>query len=154
MRFAAVLLSLCLAVGTVAASLAQSKGVDRKGEAEEYLLPCPIDAGGNAYGTKICEGDQKQFLREYPKAYEGDYESERNVGNCLQSGCSGALRKNPIQACAWRMVLMTSGSPKVNDLDAADLKIACGRLAEAERQDAAQRAAVITAEIQAGKAHR
>ena len=81
------------------------------------------------------------------KALAGDYQARRNMAFCFRVGddgvvCRGWPRPAPIEACAWRAVVLFSGDRRVDGTDTAGLKIDCGKL------DAADLAA---AEAKAGR---
>lgn len=93
---------------------AQSSDID------EHLLIC--------VGTEFCESSQKQFKKWYPLAWRGDYQGGRNVAYCLSTGCDNSVKKNETLACAWRAVILASGSTRVDSGDRANFTTACGRL--------------------------
>lgn len=96
-----------------------------------------------------CKTDQKEFSKWFPKAMRGDYQGQRNIafylsGNSV-TGTHGAIIANKITACAWRMVIIGSGSPHVDSSDTANVKRDCGKLDDVERIAAqAQATALIT----------
>lgn len=95
-------------------------------EASDHLRMCVT-------GNQNCEANRMQFRNEYPKAYARDYQSQRNVSYCLASGCDGAVTQNRPLGCAWRIVIIGSGSPKVDSTDTEFFKAYCiGRLNEIE----------------------
>lgn len=92
----------------------------------------------------VCESDLKQMVeRDWPGAWRGDYQGARNVGFCLRNGCAGSTVKDLISSCAWRLVMIGSGDPQVNDLDARNVEIDCGKLTSAEKAAAYGKAKVI-----------
>jgi hypothetical protein len=111
-------------------------------KAQDYLTPCDSAA---------CKADQQEFLKWYPRAVRGDYQGQRNVAFMLGGRSAGqptgAIAANKITACAWRMVIVTSGSLKVNDGDTFNLKHDCGKLDDVERQAAAAQATLISSRI-------
>jgi len=74
------------------------------------------------------------------KALAGDYQAQRNLAYSLETGEGGAPYE-PVKACAWRVVIVASGSSKVNDSDRANLQAACGKIGEEDRRAAEQLAA-------------
>lgn len=81
-----------------------------------------------------CEASLASFKgKDWPGAWRGDYQGQRNVSFCLSSGCDGAVKENPVGGCAWRIIIMASGSPKVDDTDTQNHKLYCGRLTNVER---------------------
>jgi hypothetical protein len=101
----------------------------------------------SANSAANCKIDQEKFKKEYPLAYKGDYQAQRNAAYCLFTGCDGAIRQNQILGCAWRIVIIASGSPKVDGSDTANLKYNCGQLSEVEFIAAKSQASRIIAKI-------
>lgn len=98
-----------------------------------------------------CQTEQKEFAKWFPKAMRGDYQGQRNVafylgGNSV-TGVQGAITANKITACAWRMVIIGSGSPKVDSSDTANVKHDCGKLDEVERIAAQSQATTLITKI-------
>jgi hypothetical protein len=87
--------------------------------ASDYVTHC------HSADTQWCESSKKQFIKEYPEALKGDYQAQRNVSFCLNDGCDGSVQKNKTLGCAWRLVLLASGSPKVNELDVRNWTSMC-----------------------------
>lgn len=109
-------------------------------DASEYLIECQK-------GETVCEAAYNQFKDEFPKAYRRDYQSQRNVAFCLSRDCDGAIAKQPVFGCAWRMVIVASGSPKVGQTDASALKIDCSKLDKIEMQAAISQADALMRKI-------
>lgn len=69
-------------------------------------------------------------LEEYEKlekgAMAGDYQSQRNLAYWLSGGYN-APPQNPILACAWRLVILESGSPKVDAGDIGNKELYCDK---------------------------
>jgi hypothetical protein len=103
-------------------------------------MATPVDTGqqylseGCADGADRdwCEIQRKQFLKWYPSAHRGDYQSQRNVALCLFDGCGGAIIKNQVTACAWRMIILAGGSMRVDSSDTANMKLCRERLSADE----------------------
>lgn len=76
------------------------------------------------------------------QALSGDYQAQRNLAYYLSTGADGHS-KNPVMACAWRIVILKSGGAKVDDSDRSNKKFDCDQklnsqqLIEAEAQAAA-----------------
>lgn len=130
---------------------AQGGAADRKAEAENFFNALCTETD-KYHGT--CEEEQRDFVSDYQKAFRGEYTPQRNVGFMLYTGSGGAIRKNPIQACAWRMVVLQSGHPQLDTGDTANADLACKRLSASERTAAAARTVAIMGEIAAGKGRR
>ncbi|SER57543.1 hypothetical protein SAMN05216548_12632 [Faunimonas pinastri] len=106
--------------------------------ASQYLQQCPYVGD-----QRVCEQERQSFADDLRRAFQGEYTPQRNVAYCLQTSCDGAVRPNRIQACAWRIVVMSSGSSEVDDSDEANLQRACGELSPAGLEAAKTRAQVI-----------
>lgn len=85
--------------------------------------------------TDACKSAQAQLLLEFPLAYSGVYQAQRNVAFCLSSGCEGAFVRTPLLGCAWRFVIVASGNVEVDASDVSNMKSDCGpnRLGAVER---------------------
>jgi hypothetical protein len=105
---------LALAVGT-----AQAQNV------EDHLRVCDGS-------TDFCDSSQQQFKTWFPRAYQKDYQGQRNVSFCLADGCDGAVQVNKPLGCAWRLVILASGSPKVDSTDTGFFESRCRKFSEAE----------------------
>lgn len=81
-------------------------------------------------------------LQEYEAlekaAKAGDYQAQRNVAYWLSGGYDGAAPLNPILACAWRLVILESGSPSVDSSDVSNKRLYCDRKLDADGLKAAQ----------------
>lgn len=99
---------------------------------------CPDPAKNPSCGKMVnrLEADNR-------KAWQGDYQAQRNVAFCLSDGCGGMVVQNRSLGCAWRMIIIGSGSPKVDSTDTGNLKVYCGGLDAAERSAAQAQAAAI-----------
>lgn len=79
----------------------------------------------------ICIGawaNTSQFDQITAKALAGDYQAQRNLAFGYSSSPYDGQEKNPMLACAWRLVILNSGSPKVDDTDVSNKQLYCGRL--------------------------
>lgn len=118
-------------------------GASRADDATQHTKICT--------GTEIkdwCETSSAEFKKWFPLAYEGDYQGQRNVAYCLLTGCSGAVMINPSLACAWRMVILLSGSSRVDETDQGNFRTACGTLDQARLETAKAQADRLRAMIQ------
>jgi hypothetical protein len=89
-------------------------------KAEDYTTICVATDD-----TAWCEASREQFLAEVPRALSGDHLSQSNVAYCFNTGCDGAVTKNPMLGCAWRVVILVSGSPLVDDIDDRNFETFC-----------------------------
>lgn len=77
-------------------------------------------------------------------ALQGNYQAQRNFAYSLSEE-----RDNHIGACAWRLVILKSGSPKVDTTDVSNVEIHCGKLSALEQEAAASRFEAIHKEMDA-----
>jgi len=77
-------------------------------------------------------------------ALQGNYQAQRNLAYSL-----GMDRNNTIGACAWRLVILKSGSPKVDTTDVSNVEVHCGKLSALEQEAAASRFEAIKKEMDA-----
>lgn len=113
----------------VLASITSSIAFENIEEVKAYIEKHSGDEMPDGYALPItmcsddtCMVDYASMLRDLPKAYKKDYQAQRNVAFCLWDGCQGSVQKNVNLGCAWTIVLLASGSPKVTDLDFKNLK--------------------------------
>lgn len=104
---------------------------DNVAEAKAYIEKHKGDVMKDGYSLPItncaeadeaCITEYAHMLLDLKNAYKKDYQAQRNIGYCLWSGCDGQVQKNATLGCAWVVVLLASGSPKVNELDTKNLK--------------------------------
>lgn len=119
-------------------------------EAIEYLSPC-LNTG--SYTVKDCMEFQDEFVREYINAYSGDYLAISNVSTMFSQPLAGAVRVNDVQGCAWRLVLMRSGSPYLSNLDKDVTKEVCAAAGGLRDQAAVSRANEITVTVRSHRIH-
>lgn len=76
-----------------------------------------------------CEVNKVQFARrDWPKAWQGDYQAQRNVAFCRSNGCEGAVASNKVEACAWRSIILVAHVGATDDSDTQNLKADCGNI--------------------------
>lgn len=97
----------------------------------------------------FCLASAAAFRALYKKAFQGDYHAQRDVAYSLSGGASGVVRDR-VSACAWRLVIIVSGSPSVDVTDQGNVKVDCGRLSPAELAQAKAAAITISGRIAAG----
>lgn len=71
------------------------------------------------------------------KAMAGDYQAQRNLAFGYATG-DQRVQVNSMKGCAWRYVILKSGSPRVDESDVSNFKVYCGKLdpVSAEAADA------------------
>lgn len=137
-RFAAALVAISCLTG--APAFAQ--------KADDYLGYCSEEDNVRSTQKQTCDDVQKEFKKWFQKAMRGDYQAQRNVAFAIggrEFDNKTAFRPNKITACAWRLVIIASGSPEVWSGDTDNVKIDCGKLDDVERAASqGQSAALIT----------
>lgn len=93
--------------------------------------------------TTSCKKMIARLEADNRKAWKGDYQGQRNVAFCFSDGCNNMVLPNRSLGCAWRIVIIASGSPKVDSTDIGNLKVYCGKLDAAERSAAQAQAATL-----------
>lgn len=133
---------LCtLAVGAiVAANLSYAA---HAAPGDEYLSP-GCSTGSN---QSFCEQGRKDFLKWYPRAFRGDYQGQRNVAFCLWDGCDGAVTPNKITSCAWRIIIVASGSLKLDASDTSHMRTCRSQLSADEMVAASGQAQTLASKI-------
>lgn len=111
------------------AALAAARSPERLAVTWEGL-PTPSLGDCTVKGDQdmMCVVSQRGFIDYWPAAWERDYMAMREVTFCFETGCSGAIERRPVDACAWRMAIINSGSPHVDQTDEELLDRACGAL--------------------------
>lgn len=95
---------------------------------------------GNHPKPADCEYGMVSFPDDYEAAKNGDYQGQRNVAFCFQTGCDWAVRENQTLACAWRVVILASGHLEVDSGDQRNAELACGKLDGTARRTAERQA--------------
>lgn len=121
MRYA---LGLLFFAAAIASGHAQTLSSD-----VEYLLgECSVAAN-----ERMCNANHDEFISDYRLAFKKDYQAQRNVAFCLIDGCDGAVKINKPLGCAWRIVILASGSQKLDASDRMNYDIMCkGKLDNTE----------------------
>lgn len=71
--------------------------------------------------------DSGEIAKFKKGAFEGDYQSQRDLAYCLsnRSKCTGETNDGPIEACAWRLVIVASNDKRVMDGDWSNFVVYC-----------------------------
>lgn len=94
-----------------------------------------------ACDSEECAYDKASSLIAMKGAYKKDYGDQRNLAHCLSTSCKGAIIPNETLGCAWRMVILASGSAELDDSDQANFQHYCMRLTGAQLATAKAQAA-------------
>lgn len=62
------------------------------------------------------------------KALAGDYQAQRNLAYGYSTAPYPGQQSNVMLGCAWRIVIVHSGSTKVDDTDISNQRVQCGKL--------------------------
>ncbi|EAU53547.1 hypothetical protein [Mariprofundus ferrooxydans] len=81
------------------------------------------------------------------KAMHGDYQAQRNLAYGYSSHPYAGQEKSPLLACAWRKLILRSGSEKVDQTDTNNFQVYCGQLTEDQQRIAEAQAQRLFAEI-------
>jgi hypothetical protein len=96
----------------------------------DKLAPVPVTTmclGSEAEVTD-CQIEQLGMLKDWPDAWTGNYQAQRNVAHMLSNATSG-VNGDQTQGCAWRIVLTLSGHSEYNGaLDEPNYNLECGGL--------------------------
>lgn len=111
--------SLCSLVFLLALSASASAG-SNDNDVDYLMSGC-----NNAINQELCSFSEKEFRADYKKAYKKNYQAQRNVAYCLIGGCNGAVVENKPFGCAWRAVIIASGSPRVDETDRFNYEAVC-----------------------------
>jgi hypothetical protein len=80
-------------------------------------------------------------------AKKGDYQAQRNLAFGYASLPYKGQEKNPLLACAWYLVVLHSGSPKLGEGDVGNVNVYCGRLTDTSLAASTGQARVIFRQI-------
>lgn len=100
--------------------------------------PAPL---GMFCRTEYCEVTRVTFARQdWPRAWRGDYQGQRNAAFCRSDGCAGAVQIDKAEGCAWRVIIIQGNSLQADSTDTGNLKVFCSQLDAADRHLAAAKA--------------
>lgn len=122
---------LMLLFGVALPAWAQSRDAattKANAEATSYLRTCAATSDDN---QRWCDLNRTSFIADYQKAKAGDYQGQRNVAFFL----AGSMRPveinpvalNPLQACAWRHVILRTGHARADASDVRSAELDCGK---------------------------
>lgn len=80
----------------------------------------------------------QEFEALEKKALNGDYQAQRNVAYWLTGGNNGVPPLNPILGCAWRIVILKSGSTQVDSSDIGNKQLYCDKRLDSDSRAAAE----------------
>jgi len=77
--------------------------------------------------TTALAGDNS-FATVESQAMKGDYQAQRNLAYGYASWPYKGQTKNPILGCAWYLVVLHSGSPRIDQGDIGNVSVYCDKL--------------------------
>lgn len=106
-------------------------------------------------GTSLLLNCALAVAQDQPQTYEevkvlagrGDYQAQRNLAFGYASFPYKGQQKNPLLACAWYLVILNSGSPKLHQGDIGNVTVNCDRLDKKSRAAAEGQARQLFARI-------
>lgn len=119
---------------------------------EAVALPAwaPPPPVSGSCSSEMCAVNQVQFReRDWPSAWRGAYQGQRNVAFCLSTGCEGAVLLDRSAACAWRAVIIETNAADADETDADNLDSDCGKLTDSQRALSVKKADQIIATLRA-----
>ena len=134
------------------------ENMDEAFELEREALPTGVPeapVGGLDCLDVHCAVARAQFdRRDWPRAWRGDYQGQRNAAYCRSSSCGGAVQVNLAEACAWRAIILQAHPTKTDDTDSANIRMDCGKLDQAGIANAIGKAETIYHQIYSRKLDR
>lgn len=90
------------------------------------------------FSTFAAASSMQEYEALEKKAMAGDYQAQRNVAYWLTGGYNNAPPLNPVLGCAWRLVILKSGSPSVDASDISNKQLYCDKRLDADSRQAAE----------------
>ncbi len=118
MRFALAILYACGCV-----DLSEPPGWS---EAADHINASPACVA--TVDPSACEAARQSWPQTYVDALSGDRTAQHTVALCLSSSCGGAIRQDPVLACAWSLVLQGDGAVGAGTVKLANEDCAAERL--------------------------
>lgn len=88
--------------------------------------------------STVSAASMQEYEALEKKAMASDYQAQRNVAYWLTGGNNGAPPLNPVLGCAWRLVILKSGSPSVDASDVSNKQLYCDKRLNADSRKAAE----------------
>ena len=104
---------------------------------------CPLQKENEA----ACRDGRMPFIKDYRAALKGNLAAQRRVARAFSSGENKAVPKDKLEACAWRILIVTTNQKGVNGGDREAMYSDCALAKEA---DAKARSSQINRKILAG----
>lgn len=99
---------------------------------EAPMPPAPLAAIEKPVSVP-CDSNDQQCITEvaagagdWEQALAGNYQAQRNIAFGFST--ANHMVRNPVQACAWRIVILASLSPSIDASDTGNYRFDCGKL--------------------------
>lgn len=96
-------------------------------------------------GDRVCSAAAENARADWPAALARNYQAQRNVAYRFASGEN--VVRNPVQACAWRIIILAADDAQVDASDTANYKLECGRLIPADLEAARATARMLSLRV-------
>lgn len=96
-------------------------------------------------GDSICAAEVDAQRDDWAKALTGDYGAQRNIAFGFSAG--NHVSRNPVQGCAWRMIILAADTASVDQSDPGNYALECGRLSPAQLAKARATAILIAKRV-------
>lgn len=98
--------------------------------AEVLMLVVVLMLGVSAFSAYA---QAETWEQAQAKAMRGDYQAQRNVAFGYSTYSYKGQDKNPMLACAWRIVILKSGNQRVDQTDIGNFEVECGALSKVQK---------------------
>jgi len=143
--------TLALAIGIVSAPFYYYHLTEKQRAIEE---PTSIESAQNA-PQQVDQTDLDNYEAVMDLAWHGNYQAQRNIAYGFVAYPYHNQEKNRVLGCAWYLVVLNSGSTKVDSSDQSNVNVYCRQLEpdllEAAKQNAGEFLAKIKENTKAGK---
>ncbi|MCF7964001.1 MAG: hypothetical protein K9L79_00510 [Methylobacter tundripaludum] len=113
------------------------------------IVPAAPSSGESTvdYPHGVNQSDPNNYAQVLQLAKHGNYQAQRNVAWGFAEQPYNGQEKNSVLGCAWYLVVLNSGNPKVDIGDQGNAKVYCGKLDKGLQEAAAMFAQQFLTEI-------
>ena len=127
--FPIIIASVALSACTAQQAPEPTQQKPEAAQPQASATPDPVQVASSIVAPEKTEASEVSgYEKMEQEALAGDYISQRNIAYTL----SREIPHNPILGCAWRIVIVESGSPKVDQTDTGNMSFECGKLSADE----------------------
>ncbi len=126
--FPIIIASVALSACTAQEASEPTQQKPEVAQSQASATPAPDQAASSSAVPETEVPELSGYEKMEQEALAGDYISQRNIAYTL----SREIPHNPILGCAWRIVIVESGSPKVDQTDTGNMSFECGKLSADE----------------------